>query len=690
MKLAEFHAVSPIRVERDQCIDFAQSSHLEWLEANGTGGFAMGTVSGANTRRYHGLLIASLRPPTERVVILSKLDETALLDGAEVPLGTNQYPGTVHPTGYRQLVEFRLDPFPIWIFDLGGARLQKNIFLVQGQQTVVIQYRSTQACRLRVHPFLAFRDYHSLGRANRNFDSTVLEGEQGENRTLSIRPYPGLPALHLTHSDGGRLFERDGAWHYNTEYLEELDRGLDFQEDLYRIGTVHLQVGPDSPAWIVASLEPEQAVDRAMVEQLEHSEHLRRRSTAADPMVSRLSAAANQFIVKRADGSPTVIAGYPWFTDWGRDTMIALPGLLLSSGLLDEARQVLRGFLQHVNQGLIPNRFPDHGEQPEYNTVDATLWMFQAVHAYLQAGGDRTFLRDEFYPTARAILRWHGRGTHHGIAVDERDGLLKAGGEGTQLTWMDAKVDGRVITPRHGKPVEVNALYYNALRLMGQWATSLNATEDASFYELEAATVKDSFESAFWNEDRQCLYDVLTPTGPDSRLRPNQIFAVSLPFQMLTPVHRVAVVRAVEAALLTPVGLRTLAPGDPGYLPRYRGGPVERDGAYHQGTVWPWLLGPFIRAYLRVFGNSAHNLAYCRGLLRGLEEHLGQACLGTVSEIFEAEPPHRPVGAPAQAWSVAELVHLLTVDLANAQVRSSESADRQRARNGRISRGASR
>src|SRR5258707_6096200 len=455
METNEPQTLAPIRVDRERCVDFEQSSHLEWLEANGTGGFAMGTVSGANTRRYHGLLVASLRPPTERAVILSKLDETVLLDGAEVALGTNQYPGTVHPTSYRHLFELRLDPFPICTFDLGGARLQKNIFLVQGEQTVVIQYRSTQACRLRVHPFLAFRDYHSLGQANRNFDSTVLEGEQGEIRTLSIRPYPGLPALHLTHSDGGRLFERDGAWHYNTEYLEELDRGLDFREDLYRIGTVHLQLGPDSPAWIVASLEPEQAVDRAMVEQLERSEHLRRRSAAANPMVSRLSAAANQFIVKRADGSPTVIAGYPWFTDWGRDTMIALPGLLLSSGLLDEARQVLRGFLQYVNQGLIPNRFPDRGEQPEYNTVDATLWMFQAVHAYLQAGGDRAFLRDEFYPAARAILRWHGRGTHHGIAGDERDGLLRAGGEGTQLTWMDAKGDGRVITPRHGKPGQV-------------------------------------------------------------------------------------------------------------------------------------------------------------------------------------------------------------------------------------------
>jgi predicted glycogen debranching enzyme len=372
-------------------------------------------------------------------------------------------------------------------------------------------------------------------------------------------------------------------------------------------------------------------------------------------------------VVTRADGKPTVIAGYPWFADWGRDTMIALPGLLLARGLLEDAGQVLRGFLKHIDQGLIPNRFPDRGEHPEYNTADATLWMFQAVHAYLQATEDRNFLRQEFYPAAKAILLWHRRGTHHGIQVDQSDGLLIAGGEGTQLTWMDAKVDGRVIIPRHGKPVEVNALYYNALRLMEQWARFLNELEDAAAYEREAAVVKRSFEGAFWNEERKCLYDVITPTGPDARLRPNQIFAVSLPFQLLAPARSVAVVRAVEAALLTPVGLRTLAPSEPGYLPRYRGGVAERDGAYHQGAVWPWLLGPFIRAYLRAFGNSAPNVAHCRGLLRGLEEHLSDACLGTISEIFEAEPPHRPVGAPAQAWSIAELLYLLMVDLAAAQ-----------------------
>ena len=673
--------LTPIRLDREQCIDFDRSSHLEWLETNGTGGFAMGTVSGANTRRYHGLLVASLRPPAERFVLLAKLDETVSIDGADLALGTNQYPGTIHPTGFRHLVGFRLDPFPTWTFEVGGVRLEKTVFLVQGEQTAVIQYRSTQSCALRVQPFLAFRDYHSLVKANASFNTNFRESQQPGARVLSIQPYPSLPELYLSYTEGSRPFEPNGAWHYNTEYLEELDRGLDFREDLYRIGTLHLQLAPDSPAWIVASLERERRIDGDAVKQLERSELIRRTVASAKTSIeSRLLAAADQFIVKRADGHPTVIAGYPWFTDWGRDTMIALPGLMLTRGLLAEAREVIRGFLQHINQGLIPNRFPDQGEQPEYNTVDATLWMFQAVHSYLQAGGDRRFLAEEFYPAARAIVRWHWKGTHHGIAIDERDGLLIAGGEGTQLTWMDAKVEGRVVTPRHGKPVEVNALYYNALRLMAQWARSLEAPQDAAKYELEAATVKDSFEAKFWNEERQCLYDVLTPTGPDPRLRPNQLFAVSLPFQLLAPARRVAVVRAVEAALLTPVGLRTLARGDPGYVPHYGGGAVERDGAYHQGVVWPWLLGPFIRAYLRVFGNSVTNVGYCRGLLRGLEKHLEEACLGTVSEIFEPEAPHRPVGAPAQAWSVAELLQVLRVDLAPHQIRPEFVPTRRAAR----------
>lgn len=361
-------------------------------------------------------------------------------------------------------------------------------------------------------------------------------------------------------------------------------------------------------------------------------------------------------------GLPTVVAGYPWFTDWGRDTMISLPGLLVARGRLDEARDVLRGFLRHLDQGLVPNRFPDRGERPEYNTADGTLWLFQALHACERADGDRDFLR-EVYPAVREILSWHVRGTHHGIRVDPADGLLVAGGEGTQLTWMDAKVGEWVVTPRHGKPVEVNALWFNALRLAARWGDALGHGGDAEDWSRRAERVAVEFEAAFWDPGRQHLADVVLPDGVDRRLRPNQLLAVSLPFPLLDPERRRAVLDAVERSLLTPYGLRTLAPGESEYRPTYRGGPAERDGAYHQGVVWPWLLGPLVRARLAVHGRTPENLARCRALLQGLATHLEDAGLGHVSEILEPEPPFRPVGAPAQAWSVATVLEVLLRDL---------------------------
>jgi predicted glycogen debranching enzyme len=380
-------------------------------------------------------------------------------------------------------------------------------------------------------------------------------------------------------------------------------------------------------------------------------------------LLARFAAAADQFVVRRADGSPTIIAGYPWFADWGRDTMIALPGLLLARGLLDEARDVLAGFLAHLDRGIIPNRFSDGGEPPEYNTADATLWLFRAVDAYARAGGDPAFVRDVFYPRAKDILAWHERGTHHGIRVDPADGLLVAGGPGTQLTWMDARVDGRVVTPRHGKPVEINALYYDALRFVESLASEVGDESEARACGLAAGRLRDSFLRLFWDGARECLFDVVRDEGPDRRLRPNQIFAVSLPRTMLSPAQMKQVVRAVEGALLTPYGLRTLAPAEAEYHPRYRGSPGERDGAYHQGTAWPWLLGPFVTAYLRAFGRTEENFQRCRALLTGLERHLGEACLGTVSEVFDGDPPHTPGGASAQAWSVGELYRVLACEL---------------------------
>ncbi len=615
----------------------------------------MGTVAGSNTRRYHGLLVASLHPPVERVVTLARLEETVLEAGGETPLATNQYPGALYPKGYEKLVEFRLDPCPRWTFQVGDARIERRLFLVRGQQTVVVVYRSTRAVRLRLSPLLAFRDHHSLVHRADAVDASVLEERSGDVRRLTFHPRPGLPPLFLHHPGGA--FALAPEWHDNVEYLEELERGLDFREDLFLPGTFTLDVGPGKPAWAVATLEVAARPDGALVRELEEALEVGTRP-GGDRVEARLKSAADGFLVTRADGSPTILAGYPWFTDWGRDTMISLPGLLLATGKLSQARGVLEGFLLHLDGGLVPNRFPDHPGTAEYNTVDATLWMFQAVHAYLGAGGERAFLTEAFYPAAREILEAHLRGTHHDIHADGADGLLVAGGPGSNLTWMDARVDGQPVTPRHGKPVEVNALWYNALRLMEQWAGELRDEDGARRYGALSAQVAGSFDRAFWNPARDCLYDVLLPEGPDGRIRPNQVLALSLAFPLLSQKRRLSVLDLVQEELLTPVGLRTLARGEPGYRPYYRGGPSQRDASYHQGLVWPWLLGPFIDAYARVHGYTQQTRDHCRTLRRGLEAHLDSGCLGFVAECFEGEPPFRPAGAPAQAWSVAELLRV--------------------------------
>ncbi len=544
-------------IPSEVCRDFARSSKIEWLETNGTGAFAMGTVAGVNTRRYHGLLVASLRPPVERCVLLSRVEEEA--DGRA--LGACQYPGIVTPRGFQFIEDFRNDPCATWRFKVDGTTLEKQVYLIPGHQAAVIRYRADRAVTLRVRPFLAYRDYHSLGHARTD-------------------PFGSLPHLEFHHS--GR-FEDSADWYHNVEYLVELDRGLEFREDLYSPGVIVLQVKSE---WtpICASIDG---------------------AGYAEP-----AARADPFVVRRADGSPTVLAGYPWFTDWGRDTMISLPGLLIVPGKLDPAREIIEGFLAHIRQGVIPNRFPDSGETPEYNTADATLWMFQAVRAWLDAGGDRGFLRGTFYPAAKEIVAWHQRGTFFNMGVDPADHLLHAGTAGTQLTWMDAKVGDWVVTPRYGKPVEINALWHKALSLMADWADELG---DNAGYRREADLMRASFREKFWNQERGCLYDVLTDKAPVRKLRPNQIFAVHL----LDREQQQSMVRTVERELLTPVGLRTLECGDPDYKPRYQGSPAERDAAYHQGTVWPWLMGPFIDAFLLAFEKSPEALAYCRGLSRG-------------------------------------------------------------------------
>ncbi|HEY6002131.1 MAG TPA: amylo-alpha-1,6-glucosidase [Anaeromyxobacter sp.] len=652
----ELRAPPPIVVGREACQDYARSSRLEWLETNGLGGFAMGTVSGAPTRRYHGLLVAALRPPVERHLLVAGLHEAIVSGGEEHPLFVTQYPGALHPQGWRSIAEFRLDPFPTWTFEAGGVRLEKRLLLVHGEDTALVRYRASGACRLRIGVFVAFRDHHALTHRNPGLDGAARE----DGSSIRLRPYAGLPELRIHH--GGARVERGGDWYLNVEYQRELERGLDFREDLWRACTLEVDLPTGGETFLAATLG-DRRVDAGEAAALERAERERRRTPYADPLTARLSIAADQFLASRSDGSTTVIAGYPWFTDWGRDTMISVPGLLVARGRLEEARDVVRGFLRHLDRGLVPNRFPDVGSAPEYDTVDATLWLFQAVHAIERASPDVGFLA-EVHPALREILSWHVRGTHHGIRVDPADGLLVAGDAGTQLTWMDARVGERVVTPRHGKPVEVNALWYNALRLAERWAGALGHREEAAAHAAMAERAAAAFDAAFWDAERGHLADVIRPDGVDRRLRPNQLLAASLPFPLLDPVRRRAVVSAAERALLTPLGLRTLAPGEPGYEPRYRGGPGERDGAYHQGVVWPWLVGPFVRARLAAFGRTRENLDRCRAIVSSFASHLEDACLGQVSEILEAEEPYLPGGAPAQAWSVAALLETLLVDLA--------------------------
>ena len=376
--------------------------------------------------------------------------------------------------------------------------------------------------------------------------------------------------------------------------------------------------------------------------------------SSADPFVQQLQLAADAFVIRRADGASSLIAGYHWFTDWGRDTMISLPGLALTTGRFELAKNILSSFLKYCDQGMLPNRFPDRDGPPEFNTVDATLWLFHAVHQYFLATGDLAFLRDEAFPKLEEIIDWHMKGTRYGIRMDAADGLLSAGEPGVQLTWMDAKIGDWVVTPRQGKAVEINALWHNAVCVMESFSRKLKIDERTKFYQQLASVIQASFNRVFWNAEANCLFDCIQDGVPDKKIRPNQILAVSLPHPLLPSDRAGAVVRVVKEKLLTPYGLRSLAPDDPDYRPVYRGNGYERDSAYHQGTVWAWFIGPFVDAYLNAFGESEENCRYLKSLFEGFRQHLSEAMLGSISEIFDGDAPHAPKGCAAQAWSVAE------------------------------------
>ena len=660
-----------IEFKHEICSDLAQAKQHEWLETNGLGGFASSTITGLNTRRYHGLLIAATKPPVGRLLLLAKLEETLIIDEQRFDLSVNQYSGAIHPNGHQYLKSFRLDPFPIFTYEIDGVEIEKSVFMLYGENSTVIQYKANKTGRknvsLEVRPLLAFRDYHSTTHENNAINAdwySTRSGSDGVATTsvISLQPYPDLPELFFAHN--ACEINSTGNWYRNFEYHEERARGLDFIEDLFNPLVFTFALKARSRAVIIAST---QAHDINDVAALQRKELKRRKSvlalakinapTANAPgTVPMLVTAADQFIVARGE-QKTIIAGYHWFSDWGRDTMIALPGLTLATGRPDIAKSILLEFAQHIDRGMLPNRFPDAGEAPEYNTVDATLWFFEAIRALTEHTNDYEFVRTNFYDVLNDIIDWHVRGTRYNIHVDT-DGLLHAGEPGVQLTWMDAKVGDWVVTPRIGKPVEIQALWYNALCIMKDFAIKFGDDEKAREYEAMAARARDSFNQQFWNEAANCLYDVVNGNQRDDALRPNQIFAVSLPHSLLSVEKSSSVIAAIERDLLTPVGLRSLAPSHPNYSGRYEGGILERDGAYHQGTVWAWLMGPFLTAYLKIYG--AGGRPKITQWLTGFSTHLQQAGLGQVAEIFAGDAPHTPCGCIAQAWSVAELLRVIS------------------------------
>jgi predicted glycogen debranching enzyme len=651
-----------ISFDKGVCTDLQAGLSREWLETNGLGGFACGTLCGANTRRYHGLLTAALNPPGGRMLLLSKLEETLVLGDRRIDLSTNEYTGAIHPEGYLLLTNFRLDPFPTWTFEVEGTRLEKSIFMPQGSNTVQVEYKLLQGAAaiepvLEVRPLVAFRDYHSTTHENGALNPAI---ESAAN-SASLHPYPGLPRLYFAH-DAIQL-QAQGYWYKNFLYRAERERGLDFEEDLYNPFVLSWNLSKERGANVIASTGHRDIGQAAAsrTAELQRRQRLVASSPVGDPLVCSLTVAASQYLVRRGEDW-TVIAGYPWFTDWGRDTMISLPGLTLCTGKPDIARSILRNYARHTDMGMLPNRFVDSGEMAEFNTVDATLWFFEAARAYGAVTNDYDFIRNELYEVLAQIIEFHIKGTRYNIKVTE-NGLLNAGAPGAQLTWMDAKIGDWVVTPRSGKPVEIQALWYNALCTMEDLAARFSDDNQRKKYSSLAALTSEMFNRTFWNKDAQCLYDVINGGPPDESIRPNQIFAVSLHHSMLSQERARAVVEKVEKELLTPVGLRTLNRSDSRYRATYEGNQYSRDSAYHQGTVWPWLLGPFVSAYVRVNGGTAQARARAHDYLRGIEAHLSEAGLGQISEIFDGDVPHRPRGCFAQAWSVAEILRALCEDV---------------------------
>lgn len=644
--------------------NFADATQHEWLETNGLGGWSSSSIIGAHTRRYHGLLTAAIVPPAERMVLLSKLDETIVTGDKRIELGVNLYPGnTIHPNGHHYLNSFTKDLFPEWIYEAEGIQLKKTNAMIHGENTVLVLYdviKATKSFTLELLPLMAARGYHSL-----QHQGPQMHWDADFNNGIFHNQPDGINNVYINIP--GSSYQHTPRWFTNFQYGIEQYRGLDYTEDLFNHGVFSIELKEGDSLGIIISTE--NPAGRNAHDLFQKEKERRQQLLIGQPedeTLQQLILAADQFIVKRNESLKTVIAGYHWFTDWGRDTMISLPGLTLSTGRYEDAKKILAAFAKSVSMGMLPNRFQDNGEAPEYNNVDGTLWYFIAVYKYLQASGDKEFVLNEILPVLKEIIDWHFKGTRYNIHVDE-DGLLYAGEVGQQLTWMDARIGTWVVTPRMGKPVEIQALWYNVLKIFAELLRLNDQKVDAEAIETSAEKAKESFDNLFWNEDLKCLFDVIDenacPNGeagqgkPNPELRPNQLFAISLPFALVEGEKAKSILEIVTEKLYTPVGLRSLPADDVHYVHQYGGDQWHRDSSYHEGTVWSWLLGPYVDAIVKVQGTRGK--AQAMKVIENFRYHLNEGCIGSVSEIFDADAPHHPRGCIAQAWGVAEVLRVM-------------------------------
>lgn len=634
----------------------------EWIVTNGLGSYASSTVIGLNSRGYHGLLIASLDPPVKRTLFLSKYEEEVEVGGKKYLLAVNQYPDTIYPQGFLHLEQFRFERYPVFTYRVGNTIIEKSVFMPYGDNTTIVTYKVIETdskLRLSIYPIINFRDYHARTHEHQDWNFAQTLNPKG----VEIRMFSGSPTLYL-QSDIAP-YVKTGLWYKNMVYEEETARGFEDNEDQYNPGFFAAKLDHGTQVSVLASLRPQETFspEGLRYREMQRLRSLQARIPQTDSFYLSLANIADTFIVQRkSTNAKTIVAGYHWFVDWGRDAMISIPGLTLVTKREEEAKEVIRTFLSYLSEGLIPNTFPEsvNTQEPEYNAIDAPLWLVNACYHVYSETGSLDYIK-EVYSKLSEIISHYERGTKHGTVADS-DGLVKCGDEREALTWMDAKVDGVPVTPRNGKPVEISALWYNALKSMGLFAKQIGITSDEEHYNQLAEKVKLSFNEKFWNQERSCLYDRLLEDKGDGTVRPNQVFAISLSFPVLREERWRDVLRTIDSELLTPVGLRSLSPFDKNYRGHYVGGPYERDSAYHQGTVWPWLFGAYVSAYVKLYGREPKVLAFVQQLYLPFQKRMMEAGVGTISEIYDGDPPHIARGCISQAWSVAEILRSYVQD----------------------------